>query len=86
MTNPGSGYELRPAGADASESERYGAREEAEQAATAMLIRRPDIPFVDVIRSADAEHVSRITGARGPAPAEAEVDDLHLLPRGDPEQ
>jgi hypothetical protein len=85
MGDSGIGYELRPDGAPTGEPERYGEREHAEQAATAMLIRRPELKFVDVVLAGSCEQVSRITGARGPAPAEAEIDDLHRLPRGEPE-
>lgn len=88
----GTWFELRPGGASASSGERYDERAEAEQAATAMLIRRPDLEFVEVAeyelrdgRAVLAGTVSRIAAAQPPAPSEAEVDDLHKLPRGDPE-
>jgi hypothetical protein len=54
-----------------------------------MLIRRPDLQFVEIAehepgRAADTV-ARRITAAQPPAPEEAEIDDLHTLPRGDPE-
>jgi hypothetical protein len=85
-------FELRPEGGGAHDAERYRAKAEAEQAATAMLIRRPELRFVEVAehatQGAEASRmttVSRISAAQPPAPSEAEVDDLHKLPRGDPE-
>ena len=85
-------FELRPDGEQVEVAESYGARAEAEQAATAMLIRCPGLQFVeiaehDVPRGARAggETVSRVAAAQPPVPSEAEVDDLHKLPRGDPE-
>src|SRR6476469_5208330 len=85
-------FELQPAGGGRHEAERYRARSEAEQAATAMLIRRPELEFVEVaeyaMRDGEASRTgaaSRIAAAQPPAPSEAEVDDLHKLPRGDPE-
>jgi hypothetical protein len=85
-------FELQPGGAGPHDSERYRGKAEAEQAATAMLIRRPDLQFVEVaeyaMRAGEASRlstVSRIAAAQPPAPSEAEVDDLHKLPRGDPE-
>jgi hypothetical protein len=82
-------FELRPDGEPEDDAERYGEQSEAEQAATAMLIRRPDLQFVEIAehepgRAADAV-ARRITAAQPPAPEEAEIDDLHTLPRGDPE-
>jgi hypothetical protein len=84
-------FELQPGGGQ-REPERYGERAEAEQAATAMLIRRPELQFVEVAeyamrggKAARLGTVSRIAAAQPPAPSEAEVDDLHKLPRGDPE-
>ena len=57
-----------------------------------MLIRQSELQFVDVVeyetrdgRPAEARVVNRITGSHPPAPGEAAVDDLHRLPRGDPE-
>jgi hypothetical protein len=88
----GTWFELQPAGGGPHEAERYRGRAEAEQAATAMLIRRPDLQFVGVaeyeMRGGEPSRlntVSRIAAAQPPAPSEAEVDDLHKLPRGDPE-
>jgi hypothetical protein len=89
----GTWFELRPDGGGVHDAERYRAKAEAEQAATAMLIRRPELQFVEVaehaMRGAEASRmgttVSRISAAQPPAPSEAEVDDLHKLPRGDPE-
>jgi len=85
-------FELQPAGGGRHEAERYRARSEAEQAATAMLIRRPELEFVEVaeyaMRDGEASRTgaaSRIAAAQPPAPSEAEVDDLHKLPRGDSE-
>ena len=54
-----------------------------------MLIRQPDLEFVEI-----AEYACPTAGGHdrgrpdtGPAagPEEAEIDDLHMLPRGDPE-
>jgi hypothetical protein len=82
-------FELRPDGERVDDPERYRVQAEAEQAATAMLIRQPDLQFVEI-----AEHdaagdddgtVGRIGTAQPPVPEAAEVDDLHKLPRGDPE-
>jgi hypothetical protein len=88
----GTWYELQPGGGASHEAERYRAKAEAEQAATAMLIRRPELQFVEVAEYAmrggapsQLSIVSRIAGAQPPAPSEAEIDDLHKLPRGDPE-
>ena len=84
----GTWYELLPDGNAASSSERYGERAAAEQAATAMLIRQPDLQCVDIAEcseGASPSTVGRISGAQPPAPADAEVDGLHLLPRGEPE-
>jgi len=83
----GTWFELRPSG-EAVDAERYGERAAAEQAATAMLIRQPDLEFVDIAECSDTSPpntVSRISGTQPPAPADAEVDGLHLLPRGEPE-
>jgi hypothetical protein len=85
-------FELRPDGEEVDEAESYRARATAEQAATAMLIRRPDLQFVEIaehdprsgVRS-ESGAVSRVSGAQPPVPSEAEVDDLHKLRRGDPE-
>ncbi len=85
-------FVLQPGGQSPHGAERYRAKAEAEQAATAMLIRRPELQFVEVaeyaMRGGEASQVStvsRIGAAQPPAPSEAEVDDLHKLPRGDPE-
>ncbi len=85
-------FELQPGGGNPPGAERYGAKSEAEQAATAMLIRRPELQFVEVAEyamrggeAAEVSIVSRIAAAQPPAPSEAEVDDLHKLPRGQPE-
>jgi hypothetical protein len=81
-------YELLPDGHAEDAAERYGERAAAEQAASAMLIRRPQLVCVDIAECSDSappETVGRISGSRPPAPAEAEVDGLHLLPRGEPE-
>jgi hypothetical protein len=81
-------FELRPDGERERDAERYGEQSEAEQAATAMLIRRPDLQFVEIAEyqaERSAETVGRITAAQPPAPEDAKVDGLHTLPRGDPE-
>ena len=55
----GTWYELLPDGNAASGAERYGERAAAEQAATAMLIRQPDLRWVDIAEcseGAPAEH------------------------------
>ena len=93
MGGEGTWFELQPGGRDEGrEAERYRDREAAEQAATAMLIREPELEFVGVaeygLRDGEASLVGapgRIGAAQPPAPEEAEVDELHLLPRGDPE-
>jgi hypothetical protein len=82
-------FELRPDGKAERHAECYQEQSQAEQAATAMLIRRPDLQFVEIAehepgRAADTV-ARRITAAQPPAPEEAEIDDLHRLPRGDPE-
>ena len=91
-SDEGTWFELRPDGGAASDEERYRDKPEAEQAATAMLIRRPELQFVEIaeyevlagaVRQLGT--VSRISDAQPPTPSEAEVDDLHKLPRGDPE-
>jgi hypothetical protein len=86
----GTVYELWPEGRASAGTESYGARDEAEQAATAMLIRQPELLFVEIAERAprDAEPlvVGRIAPAQPPAPAHAAIDDLHKLPRGAPEQ
>jgi hypothetical protein len=91
-SDEGTWFELRPDGEQVGEAECYRGRAAAEQAATAMLIRLPDLQFVEI-----AEHdvqggarseggtVGRVAGAQPPVPSEAEVDDLHKLPRGEPE-
>jgi hypothetical protein len=87
----GAVFELRPDGEQVDDAERYRGQAEAEQAATAMLIRRPDLQFVEI--SADAgggdrsepATVGRIAATQPPAPGEAQIDDLHKLPRGDQE-
>lgn len=88
----GTWYELQPDSGPVTNAERHRDRAKAEQAATAMLGRQPDLQFVEI-----AEYevvggepslfrtVGRISGTQPPAPEEGEVDDLHLLPRGDPE-
>jgi hypothetical protein len=81
-------FELRPDGQRESDAERYREQSEAEQAATAMLIRRPDLQYVEIAEQEPgraADTVGRIAAAQPPAPEEAEIDDLHKLPRGDPE-
>ncbi len=81
-------YELLPDGHAEDGAERYAERAAAEQAATAMLIRRPDLVCVDVAECRDdvaPSIVGRISGTQPPAPSEAEVDGLHLMPRGEPE-
>ena len=53
-----------------------------------MLIRQPDLRCVDIAECSEAappNTVGRISGSQPPAPADAEVDDLHKLPRGAPE-
>ena len=91
-SDEGTWFELRPDGGAVRDAERYRDKPEAEQAATAMLIRRPELEFVEIaeceLRRSEIRQlgvVSRIAGAHPPAPSEAEVDDLHKLPRGDPE-
>ena len=82
-------YELRPESRPAGEGERYGAQDEAEQAATAMLIRQPELlssRSPGVARGRPATVVGRISPSQPPAPSEAAIDDLHKLPRGAPEQ
>ena len=91
-SDEGTWYELRTARHPSGPAERYRDRAAAEQAATAMLIRRPDLLFVDVAEyvvlggtASQPSVVNRITAAHPPTPEEAAVDDLHRLPRGDPE-
>jgi hypothetical protein len=86
-------YELRPGSGAPPDAERYGRKAEAEQAATAMLIRQPDLPFVEIVECGTRggeplapTAVGRISPSQPPAPDEAEIDDLHKLPRGAPEQ
>jgi hypothetical protein len=84
-------FELRPDSQAMEDAERYGERSAAEQAATAMLNRRPELELVEIAEcGADAASaptvVGRISAAQPPAPADAEIDDLHKLPRGAPEQ
>ncbi|MDX6540233.1 MAG: hypothetical protein QOI71_1843 [Gaiellales bacterium] len=86
-------YELRPASGSSGDAERYGRKPEAEQAAAAMLIRHPGLLFVEIAecgtragRPVAPRMVGRIAPSQPPAPSEAEVDDLHKLPRGAPEQ
>jgi hypothetical protein len=88
----GTWFELQPAGGASHEAGRHRGKAEAERAAAAMLIRRPELQFVEVaeyeMRGGERSRlstVSRIAAAQPPAPSEAEVDDLHKLPRGDPE-
>jgi hypothetical protein len=88
----GTWYELQPDSGPVPDAERYRDRAKAEQAAMAMLSRQPDLQFIEIAEyelaggeSSLLRTVSRIAGAQPPAPAEGEVDDLHLLPRGDPE-
>jgi hypothetical protein len=85
-------YELRPDSHAGGGAERYGEQAAAQQAATAMLIRQPGVQFVEIVecgRRAGSDVapavVARIAASQPPAPAEAEVDDLHKLPRGAPE-
>ena len=84
----GAWYELRPDGAAVEDAERYLERSAAEQAATAMLNRRPQLQAVEIVEcgAGTPTVVGRISPAQPPAPAEAEIDDLHKLPRGAPEQ
>ncbi|HEY3613549.1 MAG TPA: hypothetical protein VGK92_07585 [Gaiellales bacterium] len=82
-------YELRPDSQAAAGDERYGAQDEAEQAATALLIRQPELLYVEIAQCSEAQPatvVARIAPSQPPAPAEAAIDDLHKLPRGAPEQ
>jgi hypothetical protein len=86
-------YELRPGSRAPADAERYGRKSEAERAATAMLVRHPDLVFVEIAecgtRGGDPVPptvVGRISPSQPPAPDEAEIDDLHKLPRGAPEQ
>ena len=90
-SDEGTWFELR---SDSREArvERYRDRAVAEQAATAMLIRQPELRFVDIAEyeilggtAAEPSIVNRITASHPPTPEEAAVDDLHRLPRGDPE-
>jgi hypothetical protein len=84
----GAWFELWPDGQAVGGAERYGDRAAAEQAATAMLIRRPDLAFVDIAKCGESSlphTISRISGTQPPVPAAGEVDGLHLLPRGEPE-
>jgi hypothetical protein len=81
-------YELLPDGHAEHGAERYDERAAAEQAATAMLIRRSELVCVDVAECSEGSPpstVGRISGTQPPAPSDAEVDGLHLLPRGEPE-
>jgi hypothetical protein len=85
-------YELQPDGGPPSDAERFGDRAAAEQAAAQMLARQPDVQCVDIaeyqLRGGARALVGvagRITAAQPPPPAAAAVDDLHRLPRGDPE-
>jgi hypothetical protein len=85
-------FELRPDGQEAENAERYGDQAQAEQAATAMLIRRPDLQFVEIAERDAGESggsgpttVARIAAAQPAAPDETQIDDRHKLPRGDPE-
>ncbi len=87
----GTWFQLLPAGRARRESERYRERAAAERAATAMLIREPALEFVEIaeyeVRDGGRSVIgaARIAPAQPPAPEAAEVDGLHLLPRGDPE-
>ena len=88
----GTWYELQPDGGPAPDAERHRDRAKAEQAAMAMLGRQPDLQFVEIAeyevvggKPSLPRTVSRISGAQPSAPEDGEVDDLHLLPRGDPE-
>ena len=81
-------FELRPDGERIDDAERYRGQREAEQAATAMLIRYPDLQFVEIAEHdvhGDEGTIGRISATQPPSPDEAQVDDLHKLPRGDPE-
>jgi hypothetical protein len=85
----GTWYELRPDSHAAAGDERYGAQDEAEQAATALLIRQPELLYVEIAQCSAHEPatvVGRIAPSQPPAPSEAAIDDLHKLPRGAPEQ
>jgi hypothetical protein len=91
-SDEGTWFELRPDGEWAADAERYRGEAEAEKAATAMLIRRADLEFVAVaeyeVRDGTPSvpgTISRVAAARPPLPSKAAVDDLHKLPRGDPE-
>jgi len=82
-------FELRPDGAPSEDAERYRERSTAEQAATAMLNRRPDLQFVEIAECGEGltpTTIGRISATQPPAPADGEIDDLHKLPRGAPEQ
>jgi hypothetical protein len=88
----GAAFELRPDGRQVDGAERYGSEAEAEQAATAMLIRSPGLQFVEIAEYAagggersEPATVGRIAATQPPAPEEAQIDDLHKLTRGDPE-
>jgi hypothetical protein len=87
-TREGTLFELRPDGERSDDAERYRGQAEAEQAATAMLIRHPDLQFVEIAEHdarGDEGTIGRISATQPPAPDKARVDDLHELPRGDPE-
>jgi hypothetical protein len=87
-TQEGTLFELRPDGERVDGAERYRGQAEAEQAATAMLIRHPDLQFVEIAEHdvhGDEGTIGRISATQPPAPDEARVDDLHELPRGEPE-
>ena len=87
----GAVFELRPDGQETENAERYGDQAQAEQAATAMLIRHPDLQFVEIAErdagggASEPTTVGRIAATQPPAPDDAQIDDLHKLPRGDPE-
>jgi hypothetical protein len=82
-------FELRPDGEPIEDAERCRERPAAEQAATAMLNRQPELQFVEIAECGEGRTptaVGRISAAQPPAPADGEIDDLHKLPRGAPEQ
>jgi hypothetical protein len=86
-------YELRPESRAGDGAERYGAQDEAERAATAMLVREPELLYVEIAEcgTRDGEAIAatvvgRIAPSQPPAPSEAAIDDLHKIPRGAPEQ
>jgi hypothetical protein len=92
VSDEGTWFELQTDSHAAGPAERYRDKAAAERAATVLLIRQPGLQFVDVAEyeirdgeSSEPSVVNRITASHPPAPEEAAVDDLHRLPRGDPE-